>query len=251
MRTSRTSRRRGGRGVSTVLGTLIFIGIMFTTVIPMFLVMKQADAIFTQRVHEMENMDEERASEVVDTYGYPVNDTSDELKVRVTNNGVVPIKIVRVWINDVNYPQDRTVASQETEILGPFTVPLQDGTSYIVKVTTERGNSFASTAGTLYFTEGYWFTPSLGIHVLVLNWADKYQIYVYNTTWTSPDPYESQGIDFGDIQWTEVVSKPGDYTVLHRCDQEKEGGRLAQPTRHPHRCRDNLARRLPRRQRDS
>lgn len=213
-------RLRKGRGVSTVLGTLIFIGILFSAVIPMFLVMKQADTIYTQKVHEMENRDEERASEVVEAYGYPVNETSSELMVRVANNGVVPIKIVRIWVNDVDYSQNTMVASLETEVLGPFPVSLKDGTSYVVKVTTERGNVFASTAGTLYFTDGYWFTPSLGIHVLVLNWVGKYKISIYNITW-HPEGYETQGIDFGDIEWSQLVDEPGGYTVSV---MKKKGG---------------------------
>ena len=69
----------------------------------------------------------------------------------VANNGVVPIKIVRVWINDLNYTPDTAISSMETEVLGPFTVTLQNGASYVAKVTTERGNCFASTSGTLFF----------------------------------------------------------------------------------------------------
>ena len=43
------------KGVSTILGTLIFIGILFTSVIPMLLVMKQADTIYTKKIHDLEN----------------------------------------------------------------------------------------------------------------------------------------------------------------------------------------------------
>jgi hypothetical protein len=42
------------------------------------------------------------------------------------------------------------------------------------------------------------------VHVLVLDWFGKYQIRVYNGAWTSPDPYQTQSIDIGDVQWTEV-----------------------------------------------
>jgi hypothetical protein len=85
--------------------------------------------------------------------------------------------------------------------------------SYAASVTTDRGNSFASTSGVLYFTDGYWFTPSLGIHVLVLNLVGKIRIYVYNTTWTS-SMYETQGVDFGDIEWSALVDKQGSYSVM-------------------------------------
>ena len=42
----------------------------------------------------------------------------------------------------------------------------------------------------------------------------KYQIWVHNTSWASDEMYETQGIDFGDIQWTEIgMTDPGDYLV--------------------------------------
>jgi len=206
------SKRR--RGVSTILGTIIFIGILFTSVIPMMLVMKQADTIYTQRVHEMESRDDERDNEILDANAYPVNDTSNELRVQIQNNGVVSAKIIRIWINDVNYTEETIIKSGDTGTLGPYTVDLVANSSYCIKAVTERGNCFASTSGTLYFSDGYWFTPSIGINVMVLNWLGKYQIRVYNDTWQSADPYQTQGIDFGDIQWTEIgMTDPGNYWV--------------------------------------
>jgi archaellum component FlaF (FlaF/FlaG flagellin family) len=206
------SRRR--RGVSTILGTIIFIGIMFTSVIPMMLVMKQADTMYTQKVHEMEARDDERSGEIITINAYPVNNNSDQLKVEVENIGVVSVKIIRVWINDQSYSENAVIKTGDTSDIGPYAVTLENDTSYSIKVITERGNSFASACGVLYYTDGYWFTPSIGIHVLVLNWFGKYQIRVYNGSWTSPDPYTTQGVDIGDINWTEVnMTKDGPYWV--------------------------------------
>jgi archaellum component FlaF (FlaF/FlaG flagellin family) len=206
------SRRR--RGVSTILGTIIFIGIMFTSVIPMMLVMKQADTMYTQKVHEMEARDDERSGEIITINAYPVNNNSDQLKVEVENIGVVSVKIIRVWINDQSYSENAVIKTGDTTDIGPYAVTLENDTSYSIKVITERGNSFASACGVLYYTDGYWFTPSIGIHVLVLNWFGKYQIRVYNGSWTSPDPYTTQGVDIGDINWTEVnMTKDGPYWV--------------------------------------
>jgi hypothetical protein len=91
--------RKRRRGVSTILGTIIFIGIMFTSIIPMMLVMKQADTIYTQKVHEMEIRDEEGVKEDVNVYVYPYQDGT-ELGVKVENIGNVPITVVRAWLND-------------------------------------------------------------------------------------------------------------------------------------------------------
>ena len=202
------------KGVSTILGTLIFIGILFTSVIPMMLVMKQADTIYTQRVHERQIRDQERDSEDLDANGFPVNETSPELKVRITNRGVVPVRIVRVWVNNMNFTEDTVIASQETVVMGPYLVNPVSGSSYVVKIVTSTGSVFPTTAGTLHFTDGFWFTPSLGVHVLVLNWWGKYKIRVYNSTWTSADPYSTVGTDIGDVEWTEIgMDVPGNYWV--------------------------------------
>jgi hypothetical protein len=51
---------RSFRGTSTILGTLIFVGILFTAVIPMMLVMKQADTYYEGEVLDVKRLDEER-----------------------------------------------------------------------------------------------------------------------------------------------------------------------------------------------
>ncbi len=212
MRTINITYLRRRRGISTILGTLIFIGVLFTAVIPMFLVMKQADNIYTRNVHEMEIEDQDRASEAIEAHTYPLTSTSDQLKVKVTNTGVVPVKIIRVWINDVSYSASTSIASQDSVVLGPFTVTLQDGKAYITTVTTERGNSFASTSAALFYIGASWFTPSLGIHVIILNQATaKYKICISNTTWTSV-PYETPPANIN-VEWTGLVSTQGDYSV--------------------------------------
>jgi archaellum component FlaF (FlaF/FlaG flagellin family) len=207
-----SARRR--RGVSTILGTIIFVGILFTSVIPMLLVMKQADTIYTEKVHEMEARDDERDNEILEASAFPVNTTSDELQVKLKNIGVVSAKIIRVWINDDNYSESTVVQAGDTSTVGPYSVTLENDTTYAIKITTERGKTYASTTGVLYYTDGYWFTPSIGVNIVVLNWFGKYQIRVYNGTWTSPDPYQTQGIDIGDVQWTEVnMTNQGNYFV--------------------------------------
>jgi len=47
MRFMSTTFRR--KAISTILGTLIFISILFTAVIPMFLTMNQADVMLEQK----------------------------------------------------------------------------------------------------------------------------------------------------------------------------------------------------------
>jgi len=198
---------------------MIFIGILFTTVIPMMLVMKQADTIYTQKVHEMEVMDQECAKEDVKVYSYPVDEHGTDVKVSVENTGVVPIKVVRVWINDDNYSQSTTIAASETKILGPFSVELVEGTSYKIKIATERGNNFYSHSGSLYYSDGTWFASSLGICVYILNSGGKYKITVTNGTWS--ENYTSSGTEHDDIIVTFEVVTPTNYYITVK---KKVGG---------------------------
>jgi archaellum component FlaF (FlaF/FlaG flagellin family) len=215
MRTTHTTCLRRRRGISTILGTLIFIGVLFTAVIPMFLVMKQADNIYIQNVHEMEISDQDRAREAIEANVYPDDINSNDIYVEVTNTGVVPVDIVRVWVNDeVKYSTLTPVASQNTTVIGPITIQDPSG-SYIVTLTTKKGNSFAATSETLSYDNsdpdnGYWYTPSLGIHIIVTNVAGKYKIWVHNSTWNMNGEilaYETanNALDHGEIECTQLI----------------------------------------------
>lgn len=214
MRIIRLPFLRDKRGISTIIGTMIFIGIIFTSVVPMYLVMRQADTIYDQKAALMNSLDQERADEEIIVYTYPLTDTSNKLEATVDNTGAITITIVRLWINDTPYPLNVTVSSMRTETLGLFNVVLPAkpaNCSYYITVVTSRGNVFPSTSGTLYYSDGTWYTASLGISVNIANDQGKYDILVKNMTWS--DEYKSKGTEFGDvIHWFEVAT-PGTYTV--------------------------------------
>ena len=206
------------RGTSTVLGTIIFVGIIFTAVIPMFLVMNQADTIYEMRKFEVGRLDEEKASEEINFYAYLLEEETpdslyDTIELRIKNEGSVPIKIVRVWINDVEYPQNENINSMDTKIINSLKVD-QVLTSYTVKVITEKGNIFTSISGNLYYSEGGWYTSSLGICVHIINIKGKYEITVTMGTETV-GYYLSQSTDWGDLIKTFMVDYPDpvSYTV--------------------------------------
>jgi len=199
------------------MGTLIFVGIIFTAFIPMMLVMRQADTLNEMRKHELGIFDQDRVDEEINFYAYPdPAPNHDKLNLRIKNEGSIPIKIVKVWINDVEYPQNVNINSMETKSLDPLTVTLQALTSYTVKVITEKGNIFTSISGTLYYSGGTWHTPSLGICVHIINIKGKYEITV--TTETESEPvgyYKSQSTEWGDVIKTFMVDYPDpvSYTV--------------------------------------
>jgi len=59
------------KGVSTILGTIIFIGILFSAYAPMILTMRQADVYYEQEKHEVEILDDEKRREELAFYVYP------------------------------------------------------------------------------------------------------------------------------------------------------------------------------------
>jgi len=210
MRIIGSSCRR--RGISTILGVIIFVGIMFTSVIPMFLVMNQADTLHEIRKHDMKLLDEGHFREDISFYPYALTNDSDILNISITNKCGATVKIIRIWINNENYTLNENIQSMQTRVLENFIVELINQTSYTVKVVTEKGNSFSSVAGTLHHSEGGWYTPSLGICVHIENIQGKYQIgakiaieaeefYQYNMT----------NIEHEDIEKMIWVDSPGSY----------------------------------------
>lgn len=134
---------------------MIFIGIMFTAVIPMFLVMKQADTIYEIRKHELGILDQERMDEEVYFYVFPVTKTSTTLTLKVQNRGNLVVNVVQVWINDLPHlledfkvqPMNWNQMVLDNSI-GFTPVP---GTWYFIKIITDRGNIFYSDSGSLHY----------------------------------------------------------------------------------------------------
>lgn len=208
--------------MSTILGTIIFIGILFSAVVPMQLVMQQADNIKLQRIEEIKRFDNDSQAEKISVMVFPVSLTSNQLNIKLSNKGSIAVKIVRVWIQDTSYTVDQSLNPSEAKTLGPFTVNLVEGASYPVKAVTGRGRVFAADHISLIYSNGQWFTPSLGIQVYIANEKGKYYIKVNNATWSTY--YQTQGMDHGDLMKYFEVDSPGVYTVT--CRKNNENGPL-------------------------
>lgn len=210
------------RGMSTILGTLIFIGIMFSAIVPMQVVMQQADHLKLQKINEMEKKDNERYDEDITVIYHPLSQTSDQLSVKLSNEGSYSTRVVRIWIRDTFYVVNENIEPGETKTIGPYTVTLIEDATYPVQAVTERGNLFSADMISLVYTDGQWYTPSLGINVYISNEKGKYYILVNNSTWS--DFYETLGMDQGDLSKYFEVDSPGVYTVT--CRKNDENGPL-------------------------
>ena len=173
------------RGMSTVLGTIIFIGLLFTTIVPMQLVMKQADTMFEQKKLEVGRRDEEQSRENINVYVYPTGDSApDNLTVKVDNICELNVKIQRVWINDTIHVQEDIIHSMNTQNIGSYDVDPKNGSSFDIRVTTERGNVYEASSGAIIHDGMGWEVDEKFINVLISSAGTVFKVYV-----TGPNDY--------------------------------------------------------------
>ncbi len=201
------------RAISTILGTLIFVSILFTAIVPMFLVMNQADVMLEQSKIGAGQLDETRLGEFLLVFAFPSQMDSQNLTLKIDNTGEYGARVIRVWIGNVYYDTDVSLTIGESQLLGPFNVEPTNGASYQILAVTERGNRFPSTVGSLQFENGQWITPTLGIYVSILNVMGKFRILYTNATHTDVLSYETHGIDVGDVTHIISVNNPDTYYV--------------------------------------
>jgi len=156
---------RSNRGVSTILGTLLFVAIIFSAIIPMQLTMYQADVIYAQKAWEVKRLDDERSREEV--LVYPVPDlAATHINVTLINNCETSVDILRVWMNNTLTNITTTIPTLENTILGPFPINPGSDASFDVRVATGRGNTFSAETGVLYYQNGEWLTDTLGFRLI-------------------------------------------------------------------------------------
>jgi hypothetical protein len=211
-------RKTKRRGIGTTLGIIFFLGILFSTIFPLQLYIKENDIHTLRTENEMLTADTDRDLEDLDVSAYPTNTTSDKIMVNVKNIGPISSVIQRLWINEDSELVEESLYPGDEVLLGPFTVDLVVNTSYLVKVSTRRGRLFKAYSGSLEYIDGTWYTPSLGISVQIRNEVGKYFVEVSNSTWCVN--YSTQGQDQDDVLIFFAVNENGFYTVDMRKNSE-------------------------------
>lgn len=208
MPTTGTSCRRA---TSTILGTLIFVGIMFTAVIPMMLVMRQADTLHEMRKHELGVLDQEKDMERLYLYVYPLAPDEPTLIVKARNNGDLMVGVVRLWVNDEPYELDVDLPpmSEAAELKSVSLDSPPDQSTYYITATTDRGNLVAYET-IMIWEDNVWSTGGvLSVNVLInsLN-GFVFRIFV-NGEGYSEDVWPV----FKNEPKIFVVPSPGEYNV--------------------------------------
>ena len=162
------------KGTASILGTLIFVSIIFTAFIPMMLVMRQADTLYDLRKHELGILDQEREDEEVYVYVYPVTETATSLTLKIQNRGNLVIEVVQIWINDVPIDLSVQISSMSSAQLiinnaDPYWFTPQADTVYLLKINTARGNVFSSDSGSLSYNGATWDGGAFALNFLITN----------------------------------------------------------------------------------
>ncbi|MEM0261555.1 MAG: hypothetical protein QXN17_02750 [Nitrososphaerota archaeon] len=143
------------KGISAVAGGLIILAILFTTIIPLIILMQNSYAIFLNESNSRRIFDTDRISESLAVEVSQDTETK-QLVLILSNNGPVYVRVVRVWAIDVamqrSIRDDGPCLIEEPPSLPPganSTLNLQhciDKFTGIVQflVVTERGRIFSS-----------------------------------------------------------------------------------------------------------
>ncbi len=167
------SYRRRRRGVASVLGILIMVGILMTSILPTFIYINEVNNYYDRTVVDLKITDNERSLENLEVYAYGHSLT--EVDVFIVNRAPLASNISRIWVfnntlkdawifNSTNRPDLPLYmgAAEQSTLRLDFTDITVEGCSYIIEVTTDRGNKFSSTTNPLTSEPGgVWQTGSM------------------------------------------------------------------------------------------
>ena len=219
------SYRRRRRGVASVLGILIMVGILITSILPTFIYVNEVNNYYDRTVVDLKITDNERSLENLEVYAYGY--TEYEVDVFIINRAPLATNITRiwvmnstlqdVWIVDIIKSDDLyLVAAEQTTFRLDFTEIREEGCSYIIEVTTDRGNKFSSNTNPLTLTlGGEWQTGTseFKIQVLILSkqGSDDYRIEIHGLDGYS-DNIDVSGVQ-GQFFYIFDVPQAGEYNI--------------------------------------
>ena len=188
----------------------------------MLLVMRQAETIHVMRKHELEIMDEERTSENIIFYALPLKEPDEPPKLSFTieNRGESLTTIETIWLNDEPTIIGESIPSMGFSQIDPITVP-EIAESYIIKLTTDRGNIFMPTSGIPTYDptgDGEWHMDSFTIFIMMTDPKSQLHILVNQTKegvepLDPPITYFDDDVENNQPGYSISVPLPGTYYV--------------------------------------
>ncbi|MCW4051126.1 MAG: hypothetical protein NWE89_15495 [Candidatus Bathyarchaeota archaeon] len=196
-------RNKKRKGVASAIGILFMVGILMTSVLPMFMYVNQVNNYYDTTVVEMKTADDEKSMENLEVLAFGSNETA--IDVFIINRSPLPVNVSRLWVtrtdlqyvwifDSTNLPElPKEIGASEQVTIGDldFTDVLNNNTlkSFKIDVVTDRGNKFSSQTNPLTSSSGAWQTGTMEFHIQVIvlstQGQDRYMIEIdgiYNTT---------------------------------------------------------------------
>jgi len=158
------------RGLQEVLGMLLTTCMLFTAIIPLFLYVNQVNSHYDNTIQGITEANRIKSLEELDVFAYPVGENFTSLNIILKNLGVIPVKIARLWVTELNthatqFWNETEITEFQTELFSStyqiiYNISMANfgvGERYLfVKLTSERGNIFPSNSNPLWITGEGW-----------------------------------------------------------------------------------------------
>jgi hypothetical protein len=229
--------KKAKRGISTVLGVLLMVGLLSTTIIPLFIYVNSVDNHYNTTVVNMGIADQERSMEALIVYAFGRDETYD-MNVLLVNEGSISVNITRIWVMSMDLKRSNIFTSENVSAaLNAHDLPLQlnpsgraeienltltiivedpDKDVFNIEVTTARGNVFASSTNFLRYNEGDWGTgmrwPWVEVLIRSDEGQDDFQVDVVGNSNDFTETVSSEHV-LGDYLTIIPVLKTGNYNV--------------------------------------
>jgi len=230
------SRRRKKRGIASVIGILLMVGILITSILPTFLYVNEVNNYYDRTVVDMKIADDERSYENLEVHAYGYNTTA--VNVFIINRSPLAVNVTRIWVmepsllkytifNSTNFPDlPYQMSSSEQVTFALDFSEIMSFEGFMIEVTTGRGNKFSSITNPLtYDSESEeWQTGTMEFHIqVIINSGpgnDRFKIEIHGLNETHYDYIDSGNNIQGQFFTVFSVPLTGYYNVTA---SEKQG----------------------------
>ena len=238
------------KGVASVLGILLMVGILITSILPTFIYINEVNNYYDRVVVELGIADQDRSLEDLTVFGYAHNETGKAIDIFLINSGSISLNVTRIWVirsdlkdkilyNSTNLAclPLQMIASNRTTITNlDLTAIVTDNENldyFNIEVSTNRGKKYSSQTNSLHYTStGEWETGTQDFQIQVIvasGWGlSNYQIEVTGVD-NSTSGYYDRAVSYqvhGDFFTVFSIPKIGSYNVTVN---EWEGGGYNRP----------------------
>lgn len=221
-------KSRSRRGISSILGIIIAVGIIVTVIVPLFLYTENIVSLREQYIVKRHNLDEEKMEEALKSAAYEDLYTgTHQIMLRFENTGYLAVRVVRIWVIRRDMPTTDPI--EKTVPVPPRSDQLEIGTGvyasqgkvYDIKVVTERGNIYVPVGSPITGWQGGVYPWTLSVTIMNMEKGKEYTLeidkigepgpstppYMPKTlVWKATAENQFQSLSFG--------VTPGTYTVV-------------------------------------